>query len=494
MKKIENTAMLITYANTMGKDLAALDKVLDRHFEGVFGGIHILPFFPSSGDRGFAVINYDTVSPEFGTWEDIDRLGDKYYLMADFMLNHVSIRCEEFKDYLKNGDDSPYKDMFIDWNAFWPDGEPTEKDLEVMYRRKEKGPYMEFKRDDGKKVKLWNTFFQEQVDINPYSEATQDYYERNLNLIAKHAAIIRFDAFAYASKRPGTSCFFVEPEIWEVLDIGMKPLRESGTEMLPEIHENYHIQLKMAEKDYWVYDFALPMLLLHGLMTGRTDRLIHWLNICPHKQFTTLDTHDGIGVVDVVGLLTDEEIDYVREKVDEITEPAKPYLKYPGIMIKKSSKQAQRYQLGCTYYSALSCDDKAYLLARVVQFFTPGIPQVYYVGLLAGENDIEALKRGEEPRSINRHTYSEDEVAEAVRKPMLQDMFEIMRFRNTHPAFDGDVNVSDDKGDGTLTVTWSNGPEFARLEADFKDKSFRIISTDDGKEKVFCSQGGNTDE
>ncbi len=88
------------------------------------------------------------------------------------------------------------------------------------------------------------------------------------------------------------------------------------------------------------------MLLLHGLMTGRTDRLIHWLNICPHKQFTTLDTHDGIGVVDVVGLLTDDEIDYVREKVDEITEPAKPYLKYPGIMIKTSKKQAQRYQLG----------------------------------------------------------------------------------------------------------------------------------------------------
>ncbi len=138
MKKIENTAMLITYPDTMGKDLATLDEVLDRHFKGVFGGVHILPFFPSSGDRGFAVINYDSVHPAFGTWDDIDRLGEKYYLMADFMLNHVSIRCAEFKDYMKNGDDSPYKDMFIDWNAFWPDGEPTEKDLEVMYRRKEK--------------------------------------------------------------------------------------------------------------------------------------------------------------------------------------------------------------------------------------------------------------------------------------------------------------------------------------------------------------------
>ncbi|MBA4386306.1 MAG: sucrose phosphorylase, partial [Anaerolinea sp.] len=182
MKKVENKTMLITYANTVGKDLCALNDVLDRYFKDVFGGIHILPFFPSSGDRGFAVINYDSVSPEFGTWDDIDRLGEKYYLMADFMLNHVSIRCMEFKDYMKYGDASPYKDMFIDWNEFWPNGEPTEKDLDVLYRRKENGPYMEFVRDDGKKVNLWNTFFQEQVDIDPYSIATQDYYERNLGL------------------------------------------------------------------------------------------------------------------------------------------------------------------------------------------------------------------------------------------------------------------------------------------------------------------------
>ncbi len=126
----------------------------------------------------------------------------------------------------------------------------------------------------------------------------------------------------------------------------------------------------------------------------------------------------------------------------------------------------------------------------MVQFFTPGIPQVYYVGLLAGENDIEALMRGEEPRSINRHTYTEEEVAEAVRKPMLQDMYTIMRFRNTHPAFNGDVKIGEDKGDGALTVTWSNGPDFTRLEADFKDKSFSILHSDHGKEKIFFSQGG----
>lgn len=485
MKKVENKIMLITYANTMGKNLKELEQILDEKFKDVIGGLHILPFFPSSGDRGFAVINYDIVEPEFGTWEDIDRLSEKYYMMADFMLNHVSIRCEEFKDYMEKGENSPYRDMFIHWEEFWPEGEPTQADMDTLYRRKPGGPYMEFTRKDGRKVKLWNTFFEEQIDINPYTKATHDYYQRNLGRLAEHVPLIRFDAFAYASKRPGSSCFFVEPEIWEVLDIGMKPLKATGTQMLPEIHENYKIQLKMAEKDYWVYDFALPMLLLHGLKTGRCDRLIHWLNICPRKQFTTLDTHDGIGVVDVAGLLTDDEIDLVREDVDDITRPAQQYIKLPS-MIKTTGKKAQRYQLGSTYYSALRCDDDAYLLARIVQFYAPGIPQVYYVGLLAGENDIEGLKHDSDPRSINRHTYTLKEIDEAVQKPLCRKLYEIMRFRNSYPAFDGDITVGDDKNDGTLSITWEKDAYRTTLQADFRTKKYTIsyIDTLSGKECI----------
>jgi len=477
MKKIENKIMLITYANSMGSNLKELHQILDENFKDIIGGLHILPFFPSSGDRGFAVINYDRVDPEFGSWDDIDQLADKYYLMADFMLNHVSIRCDEFKDYMNYGDASAYRDMFIHWDEFWPNGKPTEAEMDALYRRKADGPYIEFTRKDNKKVRLWNTFFEEQIDIDPYTKPTQDYYQRNLGRIAKHVPLIRFDAFAYASKRPGTSCFFVEPEIWEVLDIGMKPLQEYGTEMLPEIHENYKIQLKMAEKGYWVYDFALPMLLLHGLKTGRTDRLIHWLNICPHKQFTTLDTHDGIGVVDVVDLLTDDEIDYVREDIDDITKEAQQYIKLPS-MIKTSGKKAQRYQLGSTYYSALRCDDAAYLLARIVQFYTPGIPQVYYVGLLAGENDIEGLKKDSDPRSINRHSYSLEEIDQAIKNPMLQRMYDIMRFRNNYPAFNGIITVGQDRKDSTLSITWKKDDYKTTLTADFNSKNYTITYFD----------------
>ena len=478
MKKIENKCMLITYPNTLGKDLKELDENVSEFFGGAIAGIHILPFFPSSGDRGFAVINYDRVDPAYGSWEDIDVLADKYYLMADFMLNHVSIRSREFMDYMEKGDESEYKDMFIEWEKFWPGGAPTDKEMEVLYKRKMTGPFKEFTRKDGKKVNLWNTFFEEQIDINPYSKATQDYYDRNLKRIASHVPLIRYDAFAYTSKRPGTTCFFVEPDIWNILDISTRVLKETGTQMLPEIHENYKIQQKMADHGYWVYDFALPMLLLHGLKSGRTDRLIHWLNICPRKQFTTLDTHDGIGVGDGAGLLTDEEIDLVRDDVDDIIKDAKKYFKFP-MVIQTDGKKARQYQLSSTYYSALRENDDAYLLARAVQFFTPGIPQVYYVGMLAGTNDIEALKRGEEPRSINRHTYTRQEICEAVEKPVLKKLYELMQFRNSYGAFDGDIHVGEDKKDGKLLITWEKASLKTTLSADFKTLSFEITYFDE---------------
>ncbi|MBO9598716.1 MAG: sucrose phosphorylase, partial [Cohnella sp.] len=333
--------------------------------------------------------------------------------------------------------------------------------------------------------KIWNTFFEEQVDIDPWAPATQEYYKRNLGRIAEYVPLIRFDAFAYASKKPGTSCFFVGPEVWDVLDIGMQPIRERGTEMLPEIHENYTIQLKMAEKGHWVYDFALPMLMLHGLMTGRTDRLIHWMKICPRKQFTTLDTHDGIGVVDVAGLLNDDEIDLVRDRVNRKTEGFQQYYNMPPGMIKQSGAKARQYQLMSSYYSALNEDDDAYLLARIVQLYAPGIPQVYYVGLLAGENDVESLKRTGEPRSVNRHNFSREEIEERLKLPMLQRLMEIMRFRNTYPAFNGEIEIDERAENGKLIITWRHLGHWTTLSACFNSKEYQIAyAMEDGTKAV----------
>jgi sucrose phosphorylase len=480
MKKITNTPMLITYADSLGGNLTALEATLDGPFAGAFGGVHILPFFPSSGDRGFAVIDYDTVDPAFGDWDDVRRIAEKYYVMADFMINHVSIRSHEFLDYMEKGDGSPYREMFIHWDEFWG-GEPTEEQMSALYRRKANGPFKEFTRADGTTVRLWNTFFEEQVDIDPWSPVTQEYFERNLGRLADIVPLIRFDAFAYASKRPGTSCFFVEPEVWDVLEIGMKPLTERGVEMLPEIHENYLIQLKMAERGHWVYDFALPMLMLHTLFTADATRLRAWLEICPRKQFTTLDTHDGIGVVDVVGLLEDEEIDAVTARINARTADLRQYVQLPPGMIKRGTENTRQYQLMTSFYSALEEDAQAHLLARVVQLWVPGIPQVYYVGALFGENDVESLKATGEARSVNRHDYTSAEIAERIDKPEVARFFEILRFRNSSVAFDGEFTSELSPDATVLTLSWTNAEHQATLVADFASRNYKITETVAGK-------------
>lgn len=471
--ELTNQVMLITYADSLGKDLKELKALLDGPLRGAVGGVHILPFFPSSADRGFAPMTYREVDPEFGGWADVEALGRDHPLMFDYMINHISRQSEYCKDFLRQKDASPYKDLFLRYKDFWPGGEPTQEQIDQIYKRKPRAPYSEVTFADGTREKLWCTFDEEQLDLNCAHPFTRAWIQENLRFLAgKSASVIRLDAFAYAAKKPDTSCFFLEPEIWDLLELCADTLAPYGCALLPEIHEHYTMQLKVAEKGYYVYDFALPMLLLHGLYTGRADRLAHWMTICPRKQFTTLDTHDGIGVVDAKDLMTDEEIALTRDRL---------YAQGGSVNRKYSSADYNNldiYQINCTYYSALGCDDDAYLTARAVQLFAPGIPQVYYVGLLAGRNDVERVEKTRTGRDINRHSFSAGEVQTETERPVVQKLLALLRLRNTHPAFGGSVSVSGGE-DGRLTLLWENGDQSARLTADLGAKSFSIQATDD---------------
>ena len=479
MKKLENKCMLITYSDSMGNNLKDLDKVLDEHFQQAIGGIHILPFFPSSGDRGFAPMDYHKVDPAFGGWEDIERLAEKYYLMFDYMINHISAQSEYYKDFLQNKDESKYHDLFIRYKDFWEGGEPTEEQVDAIYKRKPRAPYVEAHFADGTTEKVWCTFDEEQIDINCKSETAKQFIRDNLTTLCKHgAAMIRLDAFAYATKKAGTSCFFIEPDVWEFMKECEDIVAEYGVTLLPEIHEHYTMQTRIADKDYYVYDFALPMLLINALYYGRTEYLKNWLNICPRKQFTTLDTHDGIGVVDVKDLLPDDEIERTKEDI----------FKY-GANVKKIYNTAAYnnldiYQVNCSYYSALGDSDEAYLLARAVQFFAPGIPQVYYVGMLAGKNDLKLLEETKVGRNINRHYYTVEEINEEVKRPVVQELLHLMEFRNTHPAFDGEFELIN-CGEKELHIARTCGEERAELIADFEAKKYTITYTENGETKTY---------
>lgn len=147
--KLENKVMLITYADSMGKNLKELHTVLNTYYRDAVGGVHILPFFPSSADRGFAPMRYDVVDEAFGTYEDIEAIGREYYLMFDFMVNHISSSSEYFQDFLKRKNESKYADFFIRYEEFWGKGAPTQEQLDKIYKRKPRAPYIEVEFQDG---------------------------------------------------------------------------------------------------------------------------------------------------------------------------------------------------------------------------------------------------------------------------------------------------------------------------------------------------------
>lgn len=466
---LQNKIMLITYADSMGKNLKELHEVLNKYYKDAISGVHILPFFPSSADRGFAPMCYDKVDETFGDFSDIEKIGREYYLMFDFMVNHISAQSEYFQDFLKNKENSLYKDMFIRYKEFWKNGEPTQEQIDKIYKRKPRAPYIEAEFADGSKEKIWCTFCTEQIDLDVTKEKTREFIKNTLKEMCCHgASVIRLDAFAYALKKADTSCFFIEPDIWKLLYDIENIVKEEGAEILPEIHEHYTIPMKIADKGFWIYDFALPVLTLHALYNHTGKYLKNWMKMCPMKQFTTLDTHDGIGIVDVKDLLPDEEIEIVKEQL------YKQGANVKKIYSSEAYNNLDIYQVNTTYYSALGNNDDAYLLARAIQFFAPGIPQVYYVGMLAGSNDIELMERTKNGRDINRHYYSKDEIEDEQDRTVVQKLKELMILRNTHPAFSLDGTIEIQTNGDRLIITRKYGSDSITLKSDLTTYRFEI--------------------
>ncbi|MGO2082242.1 sucrose phosphorylase [Vagococcus sp.] len=477
--KIKNEVMLITYADSLGNNLTDLNEVLTKHLDQVIGGIHLLPFFPSTGDRGFAPSDYTKVDPAFGDWSDVKKLSENYYLMFDFMVNHISRESLYFQDYQQNYLASPYKDMFLSIADFYPENRPTEEDIDIIYKRKDKAPFQKVNFATGEEGLVWNTFGEEQIDLDVTKEVTKQFIRQTIKeMAAEGCSLIRLDAFAYAIKKLDSNCFFVEPDIWELLDEIRLEAAKYEVELLPEIHEHYSIQMKIAEHDYYIYDFALPMVLLYSLYSGKSNRLVDWLKMSPMKQFTTLDTHDGIGVVDAKDLLAEAETAYTTEKLYEIGANVKK------IYSSEAYNNLDIYQINSTYYSALGDDDQSYLLARAIQCFAPGIPQVYYVGLLAGKNDLDLLEQTKEGRNINRHYYSLDEIEGEVKRPVVKRLFEILTYRNESLSFDLDGKITvEAPSDNLLVITRESRDGVYRsvLEANLVTKDF-VIADNVGKQ------------
>lgn len=458
---MKNQVQLIAYVDRLsGGGFRELQELLEGPLAGLFGGIHLLPFFwPTDGaDAGFDPIDHTKVDPRLGSWEDVRALAQRTEVMADLIVNHISTGSPQFIDFRKRGHASSFAFMFLTFERVFPNG-ASEADLLKIYRPRPGLPFTKIGLDNGSEQLLWTTFTSDQIDIDVRSAQGRRYLEQILNQFqAADIRSIRLDAAGYAIKKADTSCFMI-PETFDFISELSHRARERGIEVLVEIHSHYLEQIEIAKRVDRVYDFALPPLVLHTLYTRNAQALKRWFEISPRNAVTVLDTHDGIGVRDVAGLLPPADIERLVEMMHERSNGQSRQA------TGAAASNLDLYQINCTYYDALGQCDDDYLIARAIQFFAPGVPQVYYVGLFAGSNDTDLLRRTGVGRDINRHYYTRSELHDRLEAPVVRSLLNLIRFRNAHPAFAGDFQVH--SGDsGTITLGWRKHSDWARLDVD----------------------------
>jgi sucrose phosphorylase len=479
---MKNQVQLITYVDRFGGgDLTALQALLTdpaAPLRGVFGGVHLLPFFhPIDGaDAGFDPIDHTLVDPRLGDWTDIRALAQQLDVMGDVIVNHMSSSSPQFLDYAARGPASKYDGLFLTMGAVYPDG-ATERDLLAIYRPRPGLPFTFTTLADGERRILWTTFTPSQVDIDVHHAQGAAYLHSILQTFADNGIrMVRLDAVGYAIKKAGASCFMM-PETFAFIDAFAAQARSMGMEVLVEIHAHYQKQIEIARRVDWVYDFALPPLVLHAFSFKTAQPLKHWIGLRPRNALTVLDTHDGIGIIDIgadagnragrPGLVPPAELDALVDRIHAASQGQSRQA------TGAAASNLDLYQVNCTFFDAMGRDTRAYLLARAIQFFLPGVPQVYYVGLLAGENDMNLLARSGVGRDINRHRYSAGEIEAALTRPVVAQLIELIRLRNLHPAFAGDFELRDSAAQ-TLSLRWQQGEHFAELEVNFADLAHRL--------------------
>jgi sucrose phosphorylase len=553
--------MLNAYPDSIGGTLGDMVKFLQTpELKGVFQSFYILPsIFNTDLDRGFSVIDYE-LNELYASQEDLKDLNKiGISLKFDFVLNHSSVLSRQFQDILKNGENSIYKDFFINWNKFWEgcgqmtdEGyiQPDHEYIKDMFFRKPRLPILKVRIPDGKEVPYWNTFYQEvkygkidaqalmramdilyasaqkladtvnkaisegkkpseiefgrfaryrknvidmlesrrkylgQMDLNIKSPLVWEFYEDTLKKLARYGAeIIRLDAFAYASKEPGAKNFLNDPGTWELLGRIKVLADKCGLTLLPEIHSKYEekIHEKLAEEGYMTYDFFLPGLIIDALERNTNEFLIKWIRDLQEKGIRVvnmLGCHDGIPLLDLKGLIADEQIERLIEIV----------VKRGGYVKDLHGKKNIYYQVNATYYSALGEDDAKLLLARAIQIFMPGKPQVWYLDLLAGKNDHAAVEKAG-PRGhkeINRTNLTLEQACKGLEKNVVRQQLSLLRFRNSFPAFgfDAKFKILDSEPE-ILKLCWENNGCAATLEANLKNYSYNIVATDEKGRVVY---------
>jgi sucrose phosphorylase len=566
-KNISNGVMLNVYPDSIGEKFSDTVGMLKRtDFKDVFSFIYVLPtFFNSDLDRGFSIIDYN-INKDLVNIKDLKDLNElQIKLKFDIVLNHLSVASPQFKDLLKNGNESKFNHFFINWNEFWEGNGVKNEDgivfpktvfLYKLFMRKSGLPILKVRFPDGTEQPYWNTFYQQitynpiavtdlksiqgltdslktqivkkindaieqsidlstidfedsnnlkseilqiveqkrsylgQMDVNASSPLVWDFYEETLKKLSGYGCnILRLDAFAYLHKQVGESNFFNKPGTWEYLERIKKIAEQNNLMLLPEIHAEYglHLHDEVANEGYYIYDFFLPGLTIHTIENKTSKALLKWAKEIIAKGYKTvnmLGCHDGIPVLDLKGkevngvynkgLLEDTEIEKIMTTIMERGGRVKN-------LYDPSGNKISYYQINATFFSALGEDEQKLLLARAIQMFMPGIPQVWYLDIFAGKNNYEAADNGGSAghKEINRTTLSMHDIEQGLKRDVVQHQLDIIRLRNTSNAFSGQVEINEVE-DAIIDIKWVNGSTATHLKANLQTYGFTINHTENG--------------
>ena len=436
--------VLVTYADMVqstckdSSPLSVLKEFCTARLKGAVSTIHILPFYPWTSDDGFSVVDYREVSEDYGTWEDVSKLGEEFDLMFDLVLNHCSSKSPWFKEYVSGIE--PGLNYIMEGNP--------KTDLSMVVRPRSTPLLTPYQTRKGERF-VWTTFSADQVDLDWTSpDLLFEFLDIILYYISIGCKILRLDAVAFLWKKIGTNCLHL-PETHQII----KLIRNFLEVVAPDVviltetnvpHEENISYFGKGDEAHAVYQFSLPPLLLHGLLRGTSEHLTDWATHlapppkgCHFLNFTA--SHDGVGVRPLEGILPHEEIlglaDEIRKKGGFVS------------MRRLEDGSESPYELNSTYFSALSDpEDEELGMARfqcsqAVALAMKGIPAVYFHSLCGTPNDLDGYQQTKRNRTVNRKKWDQKVLndllddQDTVPAQIFQWYSRTLRMRAGCPAF-----------------------------------------------------------
>ncbi len=455
----QKDALLITYGNSIidgaHKPLDLLSDFLETYLDGTLNAVHILPFFPYTSDDGFAVSDFRAVNPQLGDWPDINRIAARFTLMSDLVLNHVSSQGNWFTAYRQG--QPPYDRFFFEASP--------EDDLGDVVRPRTTPLLREVETSAGPKY-VWCTFSHDQIDLDFRNPEVLLEFLRIIRLhVDNGVQIIRLDAVAFLWKEIGSPSIHL-PQTHAVIKL-MRLLCDYAAETIILLTETNVPKAEnlsyfgRGDEAHAIYNFPLPPLILHALMSGNAEHLRRWQRGmppapmgCAYLNFTA--SHDGIGMRPAEGLLSEDEKQQVIETVKKVG----------GLVSMRTLPGGGEspYELNTTFYDAMSRTFKGedahhharFICSQTIVMSLEGIPAFYIHAMLATPNDLHSVEHRGMNRAINRHRWDYPALRTLLDDPstpqarVMGDLSARLRIRRKQAAFHPNatqftVNLGDDR-------------------------------------------------